>query len=597
MEAHRQPEAEEARNPAATREPILLAWLALAILLTLISHGLRYSQPLVTNGWVSAHFATIAHAYQEHGVFGLGGLPIQNHSPLGLEPDAYLHWPPLFPIVLSWVFAVFGESPMAARGFATFLLLINAALVGWLLRACLSQRAALVGAFTFLCLPIVAIKGEMVMHLHLALAFTLLALLGFVEATKRAQTKRTQTKQNQTKQNQWKSPWPWLGITSMAAAVGTSWEPALATGGLLGLALFRRRRFDLVLAAGYCLTAGVTVFLVMGLYAWQSPGLLEDLWHTVAFRLGLEYSPEQAFQVHTLVNHHSYGSYLQPSLAQVVLTFAERIWANGQLVVTAAGWAVIAGWLHRRRPNIEAGYALGGLATMWVAWFLLMKNHAYNHQYEMYIGAPFLAGSVGVAVASALAHCDVSPSPALRRAARWTLLGVLPATLLFPLVAKGRVNASGPREISHPLLDYAQEIRQAIPQGAVVLSPQTNMIPVYYAERHVVRGVTNWPLVERVREELPRVFPGSLGYLAVDSEHQQDFSSPPSFATEILRSEHLLLFALSLPNDLSFPEDLSLPDGLLLPRGSTTPATSPLQEPKPPQSPQPSHQPNKGATP
>lgn len=520
------------KNAAARDDSILLAWLTLAILLTLVSHGLRFSQPLVTNGWVSAHFATIAHAYLEHGVFDLGGLPIQNHSPLGLEPDAYIHWPPLFPIVLSWVFAGFGESAMAARGFATFLLLANAALLGWLLRACLSPRAALLGAFTFLCLPIVAIKGEMVMHLHLALAFTLLALLAFVKGTVQAR---------------WKSPWPWLGIASVGAAVATSWEPALATMGLLGLAVFRKRRFEMILAMAFCLTAGATVFLVMGIYALQSPGLLEDLWHTVAFRLGLEYSPEQAFQVHTLVNHQSYGSYVQPSLAQVALTFAERIWANGQLVVTAAGWVVVAGWLHRRRPNAETGYALGGLATMWIAWFLLMKNHAYNHQYEMYIGAPFLAGSVGVAVASALTHSEGLPSATFRKAARWTLLGFLPAALAFPLAVKGMVNASGPREISHPLLDYAQEIRQAVPPGAVVLSPQTNMIPVYYADRHVLRGITSWPLVERVREELPRVFPGSLGYLAVDVEHQENFFDPPSFATEILRSEHLLLFALSSP--------------------------------------------------
>jgi len=85
------------------------------------------------------------------------------------------------------------------------------------------------------------------------------------------------------------------------------------------------------------------------------------------------------------------------------------------------------------------------------------------------------------------------------------------------------------------------------PEGAVVLSPQTNMIPVYYAQRHVVRGITDWKVVSKARGELPRVFPDSPYYLAVDPEHRQSFSDPPAFAKELIRSENLLLFALSAP--------------------------------------------------
>ncbi len=543
---HRKRKESEAEEPGINGdssgriEPILLVWLGLAVLLTLGNHAVRFSQPLVTNGWVSAHFATMAHAYQEHGIFELGGLPIQNHSPLGSEPDAYIHWPPLFPLVLSWVFGAFGESATTARAFATFLLLSNAALLFFLIRECLSRRAGVLSAFTFLCLPIVASKGEMVMHLHLALGLTLLALLGFVKASKRAR---------------WRAPWPWLGVAAMGAAVWTSWEPALATVGLFGLALWRQRRFDITLAAVFCLSAGGAAALVVGLYGLQSPGLLEDLWNTVAFRFGLGYSPEQTFQLHTLVNHRSYGTYNQPSWAQIALSFVERTWANGQIAVVAGGWALMAGWLHRRSSRPEAGYALGGLATLWAGWFLLMKNHAYIHQYEMYIGAPFLAACVGSAAASALKYApknsrprsDHSPTLTRQKALRWTLLALLPATLLFPLAFKGMINASAPKEISHPLLAYAQEIRNRTPEGAVVLSPQTNMIPVYYAQRHVVRGITDWKVVSKARGELPRVFPDSPYYLAVDPEHRQSFSDPPAFAKELIRSENLLLFALSAP--------------------------------------------------
>src|SRR2546426_5404598 len=78
------------------RVPFLLVfWLSVAALLTLIGHLTVLGRPFDNPGaWVSAHFSTMARSFVEHGIVALGGVPIQNNSPLGLEPDAYIHWPP-----------------------------------------------------------------------------------------------------------------------------------------------------------------------------------------------------------------------------------------------------------------------------------------------------------------------------------------------------------------------------------------------------------------------------------------------------------------------------------------------------------------------
>src|SRR5687767_12460629 len=80
--------------------PWLIFWSCVAVLLTISAHLIMLPRPFdYHHDWVSAHFSTMARSFAEHGVIALRGVPIQNNPPLGLEPDVYLHWPPLFPIV------------------------------------------------------------------------------------------------------------------------------------------------------------------------------------------------------------------------------------------------------------------------------------------------------------------------------------------------------------------------------------------------------------------------------------------------------------------------------------------------------------------
>ena len=77
-----------------------LSTLATALLLP------GYTDP---QGWVSSHFSAMAMQFATHGVLALGGVSIQNMGPLTTSPDAYLNWPPLYPILLSWLVRLAGD--------------------------------------------------------------------------------------------------------------------------------------------------------------------------------------------------------------------------------------------------------------------------------------------------------------------------------------------------------------------------------------------------------------------------------------------------------------------------------------------------------
>src|SRR5262245_53730565 len=90
---------------------LLVFWLSIAVPLTLSNHFASLGEPFdYIHTQNSSHYSLEARSFAKHGVIALGGVPIRNNPPLGLKPDIYTHWPPLFPIVLSVVFRLFGES-------------------------------------------------------------------------------------------------------------------------------------------------------------------------------------------------------------------------------------------------------------------------------------------------------------------------------------------------------------------------------------------------------------------------------------------------------------------------------------------------------
>ena len=87
-------------------------WVGIAALLTLVYWlgELNYPFPLEPHAWASAHMAVLARSFAELGVVHLHGVPLQNNLPAGAQLDTYGHWPPLYPMLLSVAFRIFGDS-------------------------------------------------------------------------------------------------------------------------------------------------------------------------------------------------------------------------------------------------------------------------------------------------------------------------------------------------------------------------------------------------------------------------------------------------------------------------------------------------------
>jgi hypothetical protein len=162
-----------------------------------------------------------------------------------------------------------------------------------------------------------------------------------------------------------------------------------------------------------------------------------------------------------------------------------------------------------------------------------------QHEYEVALAAPLFAAAVGLVVAS-VQRAPVSLLP--RRALHIVLGIVLPAVLVLPMIPAAR--QAGPQPSTRELVAYAREIAGATPPGSVVLAPSASMVPVYYSERHVIRGVTSDRLVERMDAALDQVFPGAPVFLALEPPESRVFTQSLARHPIVHESPHLVLLSL-----------------------------------------------------
>ncbi len=503
----------------------LVAWLAVAAVITLAAHatalGRAFDHP---HAWVSAHFATMARAFVEHGVFGLGGVPVQNNDPLGAQPDVYLHWPPLFSMLLAGVFHLFGATEANALWLMLCILATTAAVLYRLVARTASTTAALVAVLVFLAMPVTVLYGRLVVHLHLAILGMLIAVLAFVEATRGPEVARG---------------WAIGGMAALFAAVWASWEPVFVCPALLAAALRRRRAGEIRLAVAYAAVAATAVATVGGLYAAQAPDLIAELWQTVRYRMGLaSYTPPR-FDPHVLFQLDDYAR--QPSRLDFPWLVAARLELVGQIPALALGAVLISAWV-RRGQNGREFIAVLALLAPWVSWFVVMFNHAWLHEYEMALAAPALAVATGLAGGALVEIAARLDRSATRRTLEAVLIVALPAVLVLPMIPAAR--QAGSQAATRALVDYGREIAAATAPGAVVLAPSSSMVPVYYAERHVIRGVRTDALVTRVVAETSTRFPSAPVFLALLPEERAAFPDAARRWPVARESPHLVLFAL-----------------------------------------------------
>lgn len=527
------PARSHAARRSLTRERlttgILALWLAAAALVTIVGTAIlgRRAFDGEPHSWVSAHHATMAHAFLEHGVLSLRGVPIQNNDPLGNQPDAYIHWPPLFPIVLSMAFRWFGESELTGRMLMLFLAAALSATVFALVRTVASPRAGLLAAFAFLVLPVTVVFGRTVMHLTLAVLFEVIAVLAFLRAVASEPLHRG---------------WAAAGIAAMALGVLSSWEPFLAGVGLFAVSWMLKHRAAKRLALAYLAVGALVAFAMIAAYVATYPFLLADLWHTLLFRVGLGVRVEEALPIHAFVDHAEYAK-KNVSMPMAIVTLVGRHLELGVMSLVAIV-GVVASLFPSRTPGTRRLALLaGGLFGPWILWILAMPYHAVFHEYELMLVAPFAAAAIGIGLAALIDHVESAPHGSRARSLAWVGYVVVPAALLGTAIQLWRTDVIRPAPPTG-MVEYATDIEQATGENAVVLSTQNSMVPVYYSRRHVIRGITGDAQLARARASLRGVFPGCPLYLALRPDDARRFPEALRTCPLVRRTDRLVLLSL-----------------------------------------------------
>lgn len=510
--------------------------LLLAISLTVLANPGLLGQPF---GWVSAHFSMMARTFAELGVGALGGVPIQNNPPLTSEPDAYLHFPPLFPIALSTVFRQFGASDTV--GYVSMLVLTLATSVAlyFLVATLFDKKAGLFSAFAFLTLPVTFTYGHYVLPLRLALFLMLIALTFYIKALVDEDRSRL-----------------WLGIGALvfALSVAASWEPLLLCAGLLAYALVRKERLQWRAALTYSFAGGAAVLIVVGLYALRYPNLLADLWSVIWYRTGLvDYSVAQP-TLHQL--HPEYApKETQLWLVRVAYKFMERLLLLGSVGLLALALVAVYCWIAPAQKRQQlVSLVIISLTGMWLLWALLMMQHFFNHEYQWMLAAPVVAVALGVAASWLMNFAYTLRNGPEKTALLLSCLIVLPIILLhrqavytFDTVATALVPS---KEISAEpdLVAYGSAIRDTVPSGSIVLSPSPDMTPVFYSKRHTIMGVTNNNVLIKILPELHEKFNSYPIYLAFPPSEAHHFARAMQNYRIAARNDKLILLDIMQPN-------------------------------------------------
>lgn len=513
------------------------AWLLLALALFLVMNpgwfGLSLSA--VDNGWVSAHQMTIARAYAIEGFVRLHGIPLQNNGLLDGRPDVYLHWPQLFAALLSRLFLVFGSREVVAFwtmtavncGIAALLLLIGCLLAG--------IEAGIFAAFAWFTLPVTVAFGYMVHSLTFAVLPTLLAILCLLNYLQNVGPPRMNLI---------------VGCISVAVAVLSTWEPALMTVGVWLMARFDGTRRLFWPATAYAATAIATVLAILAWYGICYPEAVREVFATILHRAGLasyQVAKPDLYEMFQIALYRQ--AEVHPSLRFTLIEFIDRLRMLGMLgIIALAGlWLEIL-WGTRRDSDLAARAAIVGLTAFWLLWVVVMRQHYFQHSSEMLLAAPVAALAIGLFIQRFLDHIRKwSPGPQQRIALLIVLLAV-PGAMALELSHRVRLRltrADGSEASAQ--VEYGRAIRDHTKTDDVVLSPSPSMVPVYYSERHMVRGIASDELLRRTLPEIEARSGTRAIYLALEPNRDQAFHSITQRFAPVFENHHLVLFMLKQP--------------------------------------------------
>jgi 4-amino-4-deoxy-L-arabinose transferase-like glycosyltransferase len=521
------PPAAAATTANPTRSRLLKPaafWFALAALslVALYARLLHLSFDGDVQGWASASCMTMAQSFNQLGALHTHFVPIQNNLPLGSDPDVYLHWPPLFPLLLSFVTRILGDHESSARLFALTITLATTCVVVAIAHRLYGTRTALLAGFFFLTARATFEGGRAILHQPLAMFFGSATVLFFLLAV---DAPSSAVQHPATRKRLFAS----LGLLATICTVLSAWDPIFIPCGLLLSAIYLRHRAAIRLASLYLFAGVVTFLAIQADYILSYPALFKNQFATIAYRAGIRFNGDSSMRLHTMVDRVHYGLNQLSFLGTYSFTLRWLFHSFDSFVLIAA-FLFLAFWLQsNRRQNDAAVYLIGGLCLPWLLFYALMRNYVAIHAFALVLGAPFLAIASGFVLDRIWEFLNTAdPIGNDRRYFLRVMIIVLPLITLYPLLTNIR-DAKIPYEPPQ-FLDLSAIIQHNTPPNAVTLSATESAVPIYYSDRHIVRGIETPELLHVAIPQARAAFPDSPLFFALqDVDRPAFFRALPHF--------------------------------------------------------------------
>jgi hypothetical protein len=148
-----------------------------------------------------------------------------------------------------------------------------------------------------------------------------------------------------------------------------------------------------------------------------------------------------------------------------------------------------------------------------------MRNYVAIHSFPLVLAAPFVAIAAGFVLDRLWTRYSASPAD---KPILWTLLIGVPLLAMHPLLIQYRDSMMQPKPEFESL---SAIIHDDTPPEAVVLTSAESLVPVYYGQRHVIRGVNTDAWLNLSILQARKEFPDSPLYFATRSEDASKLAS------------------------------------------------------------------------
>lgn len=428
------------------------------------------------DNFYGALYSQAAHNNLRAGLAVTGGVPATLYfGPLPIPAGAYyVHHPVLMPLMVTGAVAVFGETEWAAKLVPILCSLATAALLWFLVRDTIGQRAAALVIAFFVTLPMELHYGAIV-DFEPCLLWWMLAALVCLRLWETQQSK----------------PWLILVAVCCLGAIWTDWPGYLFVLGISISLLFgknhRRPAFALALL-GLATISGI-LFLLDVRHA--NPGAWRDLWTAITMRFGNGVAPGSSAAEIT-GSHFTFVEWVRRILQGIGQDYLGPAWL---LVLAGAIYLV----RNLKSPGFRwLGWAALQMALAGIPYMLLLRNWSFIHDYASFIAIGSIAIAGGLGIEAGLVWVENRQRAKILQPAG----GIVAVGLLIWMAVAGFSRAENQRSQLHMLDGATAEPKNLIPDVGHYLARTfpaettilSNFDPYYspldyYAQKTIVRNL------------------------------------------------------------------------------------------------------------